>query len=348
MRRGGCAGDHKEGELMKTLFLSSVVERSGKSMVTLGLAKNCPVKVGYFKPFKEVVINVDGKVVDQDALLMKRALRLPFDEEELCPLTYDIYQPVGMEDILKAFDKVKEGAEAMLVEGTRDITTGCMGSVSGMTIAQAMDAQVVLVSSAQISALDKICMLRRLMDQYPVHFRGVVLNQVEDMKMGRLLERRGIRVLGMIPPVKELRAFRVKEVADAIGAEVINGDRGMDGMVERVLIGAMTIETAMLHMRRVTRKAIITGGDRTDIQMAALSTDTSCLVLTGGMFPSKTVMTKAYEVGVPILVTRHNTMEAAEMIEHLIARIDPEDGAKISQIADVVKRHVDLDAVWGD
>ncbi len=334
--------------MMKTLFLGSVVERSGKSMVTLGLAKNCPDKVGYFKPFKEVMMSAGGKVIDQDAYLMKRALRLPFDEEELCPLVYDIYQPVGMDDVLRAFDRVKEGAEAMLVEGTRDITTGCLGSVSGMAIAQAMDAQVVLVSSAQIPALDKICMLRRLMDQYPVHFRGVILNQVEDGKMSKLLEKRGIRVLGSIPPVKDLRAFRVSEVAETLGAEVLNGDRGMDAVVERVMIGAMTIDTAMMHMRRVSRKAIITGGDRTDIQMSALATDTSCLVLTGGMYPPKTVISKAYEVGVPILITRHNTMEAAEMIEHLIARIDPQDDAKMAQIADVVKRHVDLGAVWGD
>lgn len=333
---------------MKTLFLGSVVERSGKSMVTLGLAKNCPMKVGYFKPFKEIMMSVGGEIIDQDAYLMKKALHLPFREDELCPLVYDIFQPVGMDDVLKAYAKVKEGAEAMLIEGTRDITTGCMGSVSGMSIAKATDAQVILVSSAQIPALDKICMLRRMMDQYPVHFRGVVLNQVEDVKMAKLLEKRGIRVLGSIPPVKDLRTFRVKEVAEAVGAEIINGDRGLDSVVERVMIGAMTPETAMTQMRRVSRKAIITGGDRTDILMSALSTDTTCLVLTGGMFPAKTVLAKAYEVGVPILVTRHNTMEAAEMVEHLIARIDPDDETKIAQIGEVVKRYVDLDTVWED
>ncbi|MBI0583416.1 MAG: phosphotransacetylase family protein [Methanomassiliicoccus sp.] len=333
---------------MKTLFLGSVVERSGKSMVALGLAKNCPVRVGYFKPFKEVVMNHDGRNIDQDAYLMKRALNLPLDEEELCPLVYDIYQPVGMEEIVRHYDRAKEGAEAMLVEGTRDITTGCMGSVSGMAIAQAIDAQVILVSSAQLPALDKICMLRRLMDQYPLHFRGVILNQAEDLRMAKLIEKRGIRVLGTIPPMKELKTFRVSEVAEAMGAEVLNPERGMDGVVERVLIGAMTLDTAMVHMRRMSRKAIITGGDRTDIQMAALSTDTSCLVLTGGMYPPRPVLAKAYEVGIPILVTRHNTMEAAEMMDRLIARIDPDDREKIARIADLVRTHVDLDTVWKD
>jgi hypothetical protein len=251
-----------------------------------------------------------------------------------------------MEEILKRYERVKEGADAMLVEGTRDITTGCMGSVSGMAIANAINANVVLVSSAQLPALDKICMLRRLMDQYPLHFRGVILNQAEDLKMGRLIEKRGIKVLGSIPPMRELRAFRVREMAEALGAEVLNGERGMDEQVEKVMIGAMAPETALMYMRRMSRKAIITGGDRADIQLAALSTDTSCLVLTGGLYPPKPVVAKAYEVGVPILVTRHNTMEAAEMIDRLIARIDPDDKDKITKIADMVKRYVDLDEVW--
>ena len=331
---------------MRTLFLGSVVERSGKSMVALGLAKNCPAKVGYFKPFKEVMMPLNGKVVDQDAYLMKRALRLPNGEEELCPLSYDIYQPVELEEIVRRYEAVRGGAQAMVVEGTRDITTGCLNGVSGMAIAGAVGAEVILISPAQLPAMDKICMLRKVMDQVPVKLRGVILNQAEDLKMVKLLERRGIKVLGAIPPVKELRTFRVQEVADALNAEVLNPDRGMDALVERVMIGAMTPETAMMYMRRSSRKAIITGGDRADIQMAALSTDTSCLVLTGGLYPPKPVVSKAYEVGVPILVTRHNTMEAAEMVDHLIARIDPEDNAKLDRIAEVVRKHVDTDAVW--
>ncbi len=153
-------------------------------------------------------------------------------------------------------------------------------------------------------------------------------------------------MLGSIPPMRELRAFRVREMAEALGAEVLNGERGMDEQVEKVMIGAMAPETALMYMRRMSRKAIITGGDRADIQLAALSTDTSCLVLTGGLYPPKPVVAKAYEVGVPILVTRHNTMEAAEMIDRLIARIDPDDKDKITKIADMVKRYVDLDEVW--
>ena len=91
---------------------------------------------------------------------------------------------------------------------------------------------------------------------------------------------------------------------------------------------------------------MITGGDRADLQLAALTTDTSCLVLTGGMYPSRTVIAKAYEVRVPILVTTHDTLETAEIIDHLIARIDPDDKKKIAKVKQVVKENVDMEAIW--
>jgi BioD-like phosphotransacetylase family protein len=333
---------------MKTLFLGSVVERSGKSMVTLGLAKNYPGKVGYFKPFKEVVICEGDRVIDQDAYLMKKVLGLQPSEEMLSPFTYNMLRPVDMGSIVDSYEKVKDDADLMLVEGTRDITTGCLQDISGMAIAGEIGAQVVLISTTQLPALDKICMLKRLMEHYRLTLRGVILNMAEDSDIKKLLEEKGVPILGSIPSMRELKRFRAREVVDTLNADVLAGEQGLDKLVERVMIGAMTPEIAITHMRRVSRKAIITGGDRADIQMAALSTDTSCLVLTGGLYPAKPVIAKAHETGIPLLLVRYNTLEAAEMVDHLIARIDPSDSEKIDMIAGAVRTHVDLEAVWGD
>ena len=46
------------------------------------------------------------------------------------------------------------------------------------------------------------------------------------------------------------------------------------------------------------------------------------------------------------MVTSHDTLETAEIIDHLIARIDPEDSAKIAKVKKVVREHVDLEAIW--
>lgn len=330
---------------MKSLFLGSVTERSGKSMVTLGLALNYPGKVGYFKPFKEMLMNDSEKLVDQDAFLMKKALKLHCDEERLSPFIYDVLRPMDMSVIVEAFDHVKGESEVMLVEGTRDITSGFLQDVSGMAIAEALKAEIVLVSSTTPCALDRIALLVQLMRSYNVKFKGVVLNMCDSPHPKALLKEKGIKVLGVLPEAPDLKRFTVREVVDAMNAEVIVED-GLDNVVEEVMIGAMTPETAIKYLRRVSRKALITGGDRSDIQMAALETDTSCLVLTGGLYPAKQVIAKAYEKGVPILLTQYDTLETSEMIDHLIARIDPEDSAKMERIKGLVRENIDLDEVW--
>jgi BioD-like phosphotransacetylase family protein len=345
MRRGRRAADVEEGKCMKSLFMGSVVERSGKSTVTLGIALNCTKKVGYFKPFVEKLITGREALVDQDAYLMKKALKLKCKEEDLCPFMYDLTRPIGMEAIVEAYRKVSRESELMLVEGTRDIATGCLHGVSGMAIAKAIGAEVVLVTSGNSSALDKTSMLAGMMRSQAVPMKGVILNMCGEPSIKAMLEDKGIPVLGTVPEVRELRRFSAGDVADVINAEVVVED-GLTNVVNDVLIGAMTPESAMTVMRRVPRKALITGGDRADIQLAALSTDTSCLVLTGGLPPVKQVVAKAYQEGVPILVTRYNTLETAEMIDHLIARIDPDDTNKIARIKELIRTNVDLDSLW--
>ena len=331
---------------MKTLFLGSAAERSGKSMIALGLALNHKGKIGYYKPFKEKLLCEENCVVDQDAHLMRQALDLPFTEEQLCPYFYDILQPVTMNEVVEGFERVRCKCDTMLVEGTRDITTGYVNDLSGMAIAQSLKAEILLISTARPEDMERVAMLSKLIESYDTKLRGVILNQAPDGSMANLLKSKGIKVIGNIPPMEKLKRFNVGEVKDALEAEVVVAEDQMGREVRRVMVGAMMPETALSIMRRYADKAIITGGDRVDIQMAALSTDTSCLILTGGLYPASQVLSRAYEVNVPILVTRHDTLEATERIEHLTARLDPADKEEMALIKRMVRDHVDLDEVY--
>ncbi|TFG56652.1 MAG: phosphotransacetylase [Methanomassiliicoccus sp.] len=331
---------------MRSLYLGSVVEKSGKSMVTLGLAKNHPGKVGFFKPFKERLMRQGDRVIDQDAYLMREVLKLDLPEEILCPFTYDVFRTVHIEDVLSAYNKASCDCDLIIIEGTREVTTGYLNDVSGLAIAEAIGADMVLISTSDPAALDKIAMLRKLMENYKVNLKGVILNKTDDLSVANFLESKGVKVLGCIPHIPEMTYFTVKEVVEALSADVVVGSENLDRVVEDVFIGAMTTETALKYMRRHRHKAIITGGDRSDIQLAALSTDTACLILTGGLYPANQVVSKAYERGVPILVTRYDTLAASDMVEHLIARIEPEDSEKVRLVEKAVLENVDLDEVY--
>ncbi|MFA5311856.1 MAG: DRTGG domain-containing protein [Methanomassiliicoccales archaeon] len=333
---------------MKTLFLSSVLEYSGKSTVALGLAKNFKGKLGYYKPFREEVMCIHHRVVDRDAHVMKVALGLSASEEVLSPLKYDIFNPVSMVSIIEGFEKAKKDAECMLVEGPQLFSTGTRHNLDGMSIAKELDAEIVLVSPGTPDAIDKISIYQRLTEVYGQKFKGVILNMCDDPNVERLVESGGVKVLGTIPTVEELDFPHVKEIVEGLNAEVLAGEAGLNRNIEKIMVGGMTAESAMKEMRRLNRKAMITGGDRSDMLMAALSTDTSCLILTGGLYPDAQVLAKAEEQQVPVLLTGHGTQVTADMVDNLIARIDPSDTAKIDLLSDLVRRHVDMDKVWGD
>ncbi len=67
--------------------------------------------------------------------------------------------------------------------------------------------------------------------------------------------------------------------------------------------------------------AVITGGDRTDLQLAALETSTTCLILTGSISPDpliedlKTLLIQAYHGNLPleVAVNGHGDVSLADL-----------------------------------
>ena len=108
----------------------------------------------------------------------------------------------------------------------------------------------------------------------------------------------------------------------------------VNALVELLTVGAMTVEAALSRFRQQTNKAVITGGDRTDIQLAALETSTTCLILTGNLQPSPLIVKQAEEFGVAILLVPTNTMETIEKIEG-IRQNTPGPASKLKQFEEL-------------
>ena len=65
--------------------------------------------------------------------------------------------------------------------------------------------------------------------------------------------------------------------------------------------------------------AVVTGADRTDIQLAALEASTQCLILTGLGDPLSQLIHRAEELEVPILKVELDTLATVEIIEQALA-----------------------------
>ena len=99
----------------------------------------------------------------------------------------------------------------------------------------------------------------------------------------------------------------IGELAEYIQGEILNCPEQSGELVENLMVGAMCVDPAPLYFDIKPNKAVITRGDRADIQLGALETSTKCLILTGGIKPIPSVMQRAEETKVPIIMVEKET-----------------------------------------
>jgi uncharacterized protein len=180
-------------------------------------------------------------------------------------------------------------------------------------------------------------------------FLGVVFNRVQPAQEKFVRETvipffraRGMRVLGAVPLDPVLGSVSVGALAEYLSASVVcGGEDDGKAMIERFCVGAMDVEHALRVFRGISRKAVVTGGYRTDIQLAALETDTVCLVLTGGVAPNELILARAREKGVALLTVAEDTMATVDRFESLLGRLRIREPEKIRRGIDLVRASVD-------
>lgn len=327
---------------MKSIFVSSINARSGKTVITLGLALNSKVYTGFFKPFREKMIAVNGQQVEEDAYLMQSLLDFDANISDLSPFPREKMSALQMEQVVHAYDKVSEGKELMIVEGVEFITIGFLYGMSGFDLVEALKSELILLSNSDPESLDQLAMIKGYLDYRGIPLKGVILNFNDDMGLENFLRSKGIPVVGSMPYTPSLCGLHVFEIVEELNGIVLTGQDNLDNLVDKTLIGAMSKESALRYFERVPNKAVITGGDRNDILQMALNTSTACIILTGGLLPSQDVIDRARELNVPLISAREDTLTVSERLDKLIARIDPTDEKKIKTIKDEVAKNIDV------
>jgi BioD-like phosphotransacetylase family protein len=182
---------------------------------------------------------------------------------------------------------------------------------------------------------------------------GIIINRVPEDAMCFVtdmavpyLERQGIAVLAVLPEVRSLEALTVAELVEVLKARVLTKHYNPEALVETFTVGAMTAEAALRVFRQQANKAVITGGDRTDIQLAALETATSCLILTGNLQPSPLIVKQADEFGVAVLLVLSNTIETVEAIERIFGKTRLGQSAKLQRFEALLAEHVNLNRLY--
>ena len=179
---------------------------------------------------------------------------------------------------------------------------------------------------------------------------GVILNEVSEEEesfatetLVPYLEKLGIPVLATLPKLPFLGSIRVSELVSHLDAEVLCCDNHLDLVVESLKIGAMNVNAALRFFGQGMHQAVVTGGDRRDLQIAALETSTHCLILTGQIAPSKDVIALAQDKEVPILSVATDTLTTVERIDRLFGRIPLRNPDKVPLIKEVLAQEIDIE-----
>jgi hypothetical protein len=346
---------------MKSLYITSVERYSGKTATCLALGlhfKADGYKVGYLKPLSLQPWRVEGKTIDEDAAFVRDILELNVDPAELSPFVLSpeflrdyLTNPVEVDRIQlvkAAFEKARQGQDILLLEGGASLREGYVLDLPTVNVAHALGTQVLVVAKyrEEIRLLDDVvasksrlgdAMCGVLINRAPVEARAFLQDYAVPF-----LEHKDIPVLGIIPDDRSLSALSVGEIIPLIEAEVLTRYMRPAALVENMTVGAMTADAALSRFRRYSNKAVITGGDRTDIQLAALETSTTCLILTGNLRPSPLVIRQAEEFGVAVLLSRLNTMECIDKIEHVFGKTRLGQANKLKQFQALLEDNVDF------
>lgn len=348
---------------MVPIYIGSTKGYSGKSLVSLGLAlklKEDGLKVGYMKPYGKIPVVDNGILTDGDVSFIKKTLGLSDPMDKLCPVVFsqDLLAAAlrgsgksMLKPVMQAYKSVSKGKDVMLIGGARDMHDGTIIGISGLKLVNEMDARVIIVDPFDGDAcLDCILALKEVLSERLI---GVVLNRVPQEGMDYLrglvspfLERHGIALLGLLPSDKLLNSITIRQLSDALGGSVLCCEDRMEELVENFSIGAMDVDSAIKYFRRTPNKAVITGGHRSDIQLAALETSTKCLVLTGDLLPNSLIISKAMLSGVPIVTVKHDTLTTVEILEGLLGKARIRQESKVARARQLMDAYFDYGQLY--
>jgi BioD-like phosphotransacetylase family protein len=352
---------------LKSIYITSVDSFSGKTAMSLVVGRKLierGKKVGYMKPLSFQPWRIGDKITDEDAAFVKDILGLDTQPWDLSPIVVDAdylteaLQSSNQEEMLKSIldkaDEVSAEKDVMIFEGTGSLREGYVFGLPAELVAENLGSKVLAIVryKDRRHLLDDVLAAKsRLQDD----MGGVIINRVPADAMEFItknalpfLKKLGIMVFGVLPETRALGALTLQEIYEVLGAELLTESYNPEVTVEALMVGAMTSQAALSRFRKQAQKAVITGGDRSDIQLAALETSTSCLILTGNLHPSPLVIKQAEDLGVAIFLVSTPTLETVEKLESLIGKVRIGQHAKLEKFESLVAQHVDVDALLAE
>ncbi len=348
---------------MKKIVVSSMRSNAGKTSVISGIISSVKdKKFGYAKPLGDRLIYRKKRTWDYDANLMINLLERKGDLEshlEKITLGFDhsrLKYMYNQEGIKKALSDIVEdigGAnDVLFIEGGRDLSFGAYLDLDPLSIATSIDGKLVIVVSGETDCvLDDIKFIEKYMKIQDARFGGVIINKIKDLDdfentCAPDIKKIGIDIIGVIPYEPELTYFTVDFLAEKLLARVIAGELHLKNVIKNIIIGT-PVDTARQPLPakpglREGNQLMITSGDQSDMILAAMERDTAGIIITDNIAPDQSIIIRANERGIPILLVSTDTFNTAKAIDDMEALLRKDDTDKIGLLSRLIEKHTHI------
>ncbi|MCX5849857.1 MAG: DRTGG domain-containing protein [Deltaproteobacteria bacterium] len=346
---------------MKKIVIASMRSNAGKTSIIAGIISLVKdKKFAYAKPLGDRLIYRRKRSWDYDASLMVNLLKREGELEshyEKITLGFDhsrlkyMYDQEGIKKALSDIVKDIGGKnDVLFIESGKDLTSGAYLNLDPLSITKYVDGKLVIVVNGDgDSILDDIKFIEKYMKMIDVNFGGVIINKVSDSaefehSCTPSINEMGINILGVIPYKAQLTYFTLDFLAEKLMARVLAGEENLKKVVKNIIIGkpltaAPDNQPLPLKPGREESQLMITGGDKSDMILAALERDTVGIILTNDIVPHQNIISRANERGIPILLVGTDTFKTAKTIDDIEALLKKDDTEKIQLLSQLIEKY---------
>ena len=253
----------------------------------------------------------------------------------------------------QAYAQIARGKDVVLMQGLGDLGADKVSTLACYMIAEALDAKVIVV--LRYSSILNPSEIERIGNKLEQRLGGVIINFVPEAKMEAvkqdltvLFKEVGVKVLGVLPEVRSLLGLSVKELAEVLGGEILVCQDYVDGIIENVMLGAMTPDSGVDYFSRKSNKAAVIRGERADMQLAALETSTKCLILTDNLKPLPAVLCEAEDKHVPIMVVKQDASGIIAGIEEALTKASFHSPQKLQKFENILGSYFDFKTFYSE
>ncbi|MCU4530445.1 phosphate acetyltransferase [Acinetobacter sp. P1(2023)] len=371
---------------MNTILLIPTGEGVGLTSACLGMiyALDCNgIKAGFLKPFSQE----DQEHLDRTTSLFGHLFQSKtvqsISHEKLTQLIAAGEVDELLEEAVSLHRSIAADHDVIIVEGLLPNGQDHFASELNASLAQALDAEVVLVSTADIQNPKKAA---EKVDAHLRQFGGAASNRTagvlfmrtrglteetaqipvafdpslrpteeiakftsELQKYNRYFGSSDLPIIGLVPFSNTLSVPRTLDIANVIDGQWVHQG---EAKTRRILHSSLIASSIEYELNKfIAGELIISASERTDVLLASsLATSNGIplagLVLTEREAPAPELLEfcqSAIKQGLPILHTRLNTLETAQRLSNFGNEIPTDDTERAEQVTRFVSSHIDIE-----